>query len=207
MGLPSGTLWAPVNVDATSPNGFAETPYKKDNSFFSWGNIDPHNPTGASSFYPWSWGTSNSSEPYVSSPGAAIAYPGTADLQHDAARAICGEPWQLPSHEDFVELIENVDFIDANGQVRTAENKIITMNGVTGIRLRSKINGAILFLPTTGRGHQSGWSDKPIGYYMSKTLSSSSDSFCLRFTSAGVESDATMYRVYGLQVRPVSKVV
>jgi hypothetical protein len=59
MGLPSGTLWASRNIDVTQPDGFAASPFQCDCSFFSWGNIDGHNPTSNSSFSPYNWGGVN----------------------------------------------------------------------------------------------------------------------------------------------------
>ena len=56
MGLPSGLLWADRNIDATQPDGFCESPYQYEGSFFSWGNTEPHNPTSTSAFG-YDWGT------------------------------------------------------------------------------------------------------------------------------------------------------
>ena len=67
MGLPSGLLWAKRNLDATQANGFAASEYQYECSFFSWGNTDPHNPTSNDSFAPYSFGSTNDEEPYVSS--------------------------------------------------------------------------------------------------------------------------------------------
>ena len=149
MGLPSGLLWARRNLDATQANGFAASEYQYECSFFSWGNIDPHNPTSNSSFAPYSFGSSNDEEPYVSSEGAKIEYPGVAGPSHDAARAIAGAPWHMPLTEDFAELFNSnyTKFIDADGEDIASDvtDKRITMNSIMGIRLKSKINGNILF--------------------------------------------------------------
>ena len=50
MGLPSGVKWASRDIDLTKPGGFCETPFTYEKSFFSWGNIDGHNPSSVSAF-------------------------------------------------------------------------------------------------------------------------------------------------------------
>ena len=62
MGLPSGTKWASRDIDLTKPGGFCETPFTYEKSFFSWGNIDGHNPISTSAF-DYNWGGANAQEP------------------------------------------------------------------------------------------------------------------------------------------------
>lgn len=203
MGLPSRTQWSPVNIDAENENGFASSIYQTSFSFFSWGNIDAHNPKGSSTFSPWNWGSSNNGEPYVSSPGAAIIYPNTIPVEMDAARMICGYPWRTPLAENFAELLENSDFINENGVIIQGENKIITMNNVRGIRVRSKINGGILFFPVTGRGSGGSWDLKTTGNYMTRVLSSESSGQTLVFDTTRVSPNGGLQRYIGLAIRPV----
>ena len=91
MGLPSGLLWATRNIDATQKNGFAKSALQYECSFFSWGNIDAHNPTGVATFAPWNWGSGTNTEPYQSSPGSEIIFPNNIERKNDAAYNICGE--------------------------------------------------------------------------------------------------------------------
>lgn len=181
------------------------SPYQQECSFFSWGNTDGHNPTGAESFLPWTFGSDISTEPYVSSPGAQISYPGSIGIENDAARACCGYPWQVPTPDDFNELLENTDFIDANGIVIEGTSKSITMNGVRGIRLRSKINGRIIFISCSGRGNGNVWRNKTSGYYWSTDLSSRANGAMLLIgsTSVGMSDNG---RQYGFSIRPVTKI-
>lgn len=174
MGLPSGLLWAKKNIDATKANGFAVSEYQYECSFFSWGNVEPHNPTSTSSFSPYSFGSSNDQEPYVSSAGAKIGYPGSAGPSHDAARTILGGPWREPATEDFGELFNSnyTKYIDANGNDIAADvtDKRTTMNGITGLRLKSKVNGNIIFFPCSGDGSGSSWYGRGSnGYYWSRS--------------------------------------
>ena len=208
MGLPSGLLWARRNIDATQANGFAASEYQYECSFFSWGNTDPHNPTSNSSFAPYSFGSANDQEPYVSSEGAKIGYPGVAGPSHDAARAIAGAPWRMPLTEDFAELFNSsyTKFIDADGNDIASDvtNKLITMNSIVGIRLKSKINGNTLFFPCSGYGYGSSWYNRgSYGLYWSRSLYSAASGRGLYFGSGGVYPQGNDYRFYGFAVRPV----
>jgi len=208
MGLPSGLLWARRNLDATQANGFAASEYQYECSFFSWGNIDPHNPTSNSSFAPYSFGSANDQEPYVSSEGAKIEYPGVAGPSHDAARAIAGAPWHMPLTEDFAELFNSnyTKYIDADGEDIASDvtNKLITMNSIVGIRLKSKINGNIIFFPCSGYGNGSSWDNRgSYGYYWSRSLHSAANGRSLYFYSGGVHPQGYRNRFRGYAVRPV----
>lgn len=209
MGLPSGVLWAPCNIDVSQPNGFAKSPYQYDFSYFSWGNVDGHNPTGPSSFSPWSWGASNANPPYVDSPGSLIVYPDSVDLAHDAARIVCGSPWRLPTGDDFSELFDNCDYIDANGEVIDVQSQsvIITINDVLGIRLRSRINGAVLFLNVTGLGFNTQLTNRLVyGNYWSSDLATEANGLRLQFSASGANVAGAIQRFYGLAIRPVMTV-
>ena len=208
MGLPSGLLWARRNLDATQANGFAASEYQYECSLFSWGNTDPHNPTSNSSFAPYSFGSANDQEPYVSSEGAKIEYPGTAGPSHDAARAIAGAPWRMPLTEDFAELFNSsyTKFIDADGNDIASDvtNKLITMNSIVGIRLKSKINGNTLFFPCSGYGYGSSWDNRgSSGNYCSRSLYSAALGRVLVFYSGGVGPQYYGSRFFGFAVRPV----
>lgn len=206
MGLPSGLLWAKKNIDATQANGFAASEYQYECSFFSWGNVDPHNPADASSFS-YNWGTANDG-PYASTPGAKIGYPGNAGPSYDAARAILGGPWREPSTEDFAELFNSnyTKFIDADGEDIASDvtDKRITMNSILGIRLKSKVNGNTLFFPCSGYGYGTSWNDRgSSGNYWSRSLYSAVGGRGLYFYSGGVYPQGYNFRFDGFAVRPV----
>ena len=207
MGLPSGRLWAVANIDVTTQSGFAEvdgkpSPYKYECTFFSWGNTDGHNPSSTSAF-DYNWGSSNDG-PYASTPGAALT--ANAGLSYDAARAILGSPWCDPSTEDFAELFANITYIDANGDAIAAEttNKLVTMNGITGIRIKSNINNNILFFPCSGYGGGQSWNYRgSLGYYWSRSLDSQTNGRFLYFYSGGVHPQDIGNRFFGFARRAV----
>lgn len=217
MGLPSGVLWAKKNIDITQQDGFAASEFQYECSFCSWGNTDMYNPNAQNSFAGvHDWGSVNANEPYYegqpygSTPGAAL----TANFgpSFDAARRHLGAPWRMPSTEEFKELFDNCDFIDADGNVVTASTSVagtaadkrITMNGIVGLRLRSKINGNIIFFPASGYGSGTTWSSRgAYGSYWSSSWYSARLARNLLFNSGGVSPQITYYRYYGFAVRPV----
>lgn len=205
MGLPSGRLWAIANLDATTQSGFAEvdgkpSPFKYECTFFSWGNNVGHNPISESAF-DYDWGSSNSG-PYASTPGATLT--ANAGLSFDAARAILGAPWRDPSTEDFAELFNNIDYVDANGDVISGTNKLATVNSIVGIRLKSKNNGNILFFPCSGYGGGQSWYDRGSrGLFWSRSLYSQTNGRHLGFGSGGVNPQNYSYRFLGFARRAV----
>ena len=217
MGLPSGVLWAKKNIDITQQNGFAASEFQYECSFCSWGNTDMYNPNAQNSFAGvYNWGGVNENDPYYegqpygSTPGAAL----TANFgpSFDAARRHLGAPWRMPSTEEFKELFDNCDFIDADGNLvtestsvaGTAADKRITMNGIVGLRLRSKINGNVIFFPASGYGGGTTWGNRGSnGYYWSSSWYSARDARNLSFSSGGVGPQTTSNRYYGRAVRPV----
>lgn len=212
MGLPSGVMWSPVNIDIEQPGGFAKSPFQYDCAFFSWGNVDGHNPTGPASFSPWNWGGVNEQEPwydgqvYGDTPGSTLNGDIPVGVEYDAARANLGAPWRIPTSGDFVELLENCIYIDADGTEIEASivDKRISINGIVGIRLRSKINGNVIFFPASGSGFGTSWGNRGVnGYYWSSSWFSARGARYLGFSSGGVDPLYTSARSDGFAVRPV----
>lgn len=220
MGLPSGVLWAKASIDLTTASKFQEvdgavSPFKYECSFFSWGNTDGHNPSSTSAFS-YDWGGVNEQEPYYDgqvygdTPGNTLT--GNIPPSMDAARVNLGAPWRMPSSADFAELFANIDYIDADGNVVTAETSIaktaadkrVTVNGINGLYLRSKINGNRLFFPASGNGYGLSWSSRGgNGYFWSSTFGSARDARDLIFGSGGVDPAYAGNRFSGFPVRPV----
>ena len=205
LGLPSGLKWATRNLDITQANGFASSPYQYECSFFSWGNTECHNPNSTSSFQ-YDWGSSNDTEPYASSSGAALT--GNVSLGYDAAHINLGGPWRLPTTEEIAELFNtsNTKFVDANGNniASSTTNKIITMNGIQGIRLKSLANCKTIFFACTGFGNGTNWYYRSTyGLYWTSSLYSSSNASRLSFISGGVDPHSSGPRYFGFPVRAV----
>ena len=202
LALPSGLKWARRNIDITQANGFAASEFQYECSFFSWGNTEGHNPTSTSAFG-YDWGSGNDG-PYASTPGAAIT--GQLAPSQDAARANAGAPWRQPLTSEFQELFDNCEFIDANGTAisTSTTNKLVTVNSITGIYLKSKNNSKRIFFPCSGYGDGASWHYRGSrGLYWSASLLSASYGRILNFHSGGVFPQHDYYRFFGFAVRPV----
>lgn len=193
------------------------SPYTYKCSFCSWGNTDMYNPNDQNTFVGvYDWGGVNLQEPYYEgrpygfTPGNIL----TADigLTYDAARQHLGAPWRMPSSDEFRELVESCDFIDTDGNIvtaatsvsGTANDKRIMMNGVVGLRLRSRFNGNVIFFSATGDGVGNNWAGRgdSCGIWSTSWLSAR-NAQCLLFVSSGVYPQNTYGRYNGFAVRPV----
>ena len=211
MGLPSGVKWASRDIDLTKPGGFCETPFTYEKSFFSWGNIDGHNPSSVSAF-DYDWGGVNAQEPwyegqpYGSTPGNTLTGNIAVGEDFDAARANLGAPWRMPTTGEYAELFANIRYINADGTPIDASqtNKLVTVNGIVGLYLESKINGARLFFSCSGNGRGRSWSFRgSLGLYWSSTWNSARYARYLLFDSGGVSPQYNGSRCNGFAVRPV----
>lgn len=212
MGLPSGLLWATRNIDVTKRNGFAESPFQYECSYFSWGNIDGHNPTGLNTFNPYNWGSQNyqspfwEGQPYNETTGRTLMDNIPASAKYDAAKANCGNEWRMPTNSDWNELIDNCIFVDANGnQIPNSQaDKRIIINGVVGVLFKSTINGALLFLPATGAGQYTQLLNLGIsGDYYTSNFSSEAYCYEIWFNANGFNAPTTSRRFWGYAIRPV----
>ena len=209
MGLPSGNRWAVSNLDVNSPYYFQESPFQYECSFFSWGNVTPHNPVNETEF-DYDFGGINSAppyyegQPYGETPGSLLT--GDIPLTHDAARKTLGNPWFIPATNDFRELLNNCIYINENGtEVDTTKaDKRVIVNGILGIYIESKVNGARLFFSCSGYGNGRSWINRgTIGYYWSSTFLSDRYAQSLRFLSGGVNPQNNFNRYVGFALRPI----
>lgn len=212
MGLASGVKWAARDLDLTKPGGFCDIPFTYNKSFFSWGNIDGHNPVGNSFAGVYNWGSVNAAEPwydgqvYGNTKGNTLAGNIPVGEEYDAARANLGEPWRMPTSAEFAELIAGSIYIDADGnEVDTSKaDKRVTVNGVLGLYLQSNTNGNRLFFACSGYGNGSSWNYRgSYGSYWSASFFSARYARSLYFNSGGVFPQSNYGRYYGFAVRPV----
>lgn len=210
MGLPSGTLWAVSNLDILSPGKFQPTPYQYECSFVSWGNIDAHNPISETEF-DFDFGDINAQAPwyegqvYGSTLGAALTTNIPPSL--DVARRELGGPWRMPTKEEFAELIANITYMQADGVSpipSSTNNKIVSVENVKGILLKSNNNGNMLFFACSGFGTGTQWRYRGAnGYYWSASCDSERNAFNMLFDSSGVNPQYNIHRYRGRAVRPV----
>lgn len=210
MGLPSGNRWANSNLDSTGPYFFQESPFQYEGSFFSWGNVTPHNPVSGTEFdydfgginpgTPWFDG-----QPYGETPGSLLT--GDIPLTMDAARKMLGRPWRIPTSYDFQELFNNTNFVQADGTTvidASETNKLVTINGVVGIYLKSKNNGNLLFFACSGVGRGSSWFDRSsYGLYWTSSYDSDVNAMDLVFYSGDIIPHNHDGRYCGLPIKPI----
>ena len=187
LGLPSGTLWATCNVGANSPEEYG--------NYFAWGETEPKSD--------YSWSTYK----YFKSPEEIITKYCTSNDEgivdnktelepsDDAAAVNWGSNWQIPSLEQFFELI--------NSSCTTTT--WTTTNGVKGWKITSKSNGNSIFLPAAGYRDDTSLNDAGrYGDYWSRSLNTSNNygAYDLGFYSRNIfTGNHNRYR--GYSVRPV----
>lgn len=165
MGLPSGTLWATCNVGAGVPTD--------NGSYFAWGETEPRPKPYLWSSYKWMQeGTSSETNinkyQIKDNNISGIWYQGTTfvgddknilDPQDDAATVNMGFNWQMPTVDQYLELLSN-------------DNCIVEEVG-NGIRVTSKYTQATLFFPAAGFYEKD---TTPGVYYWTREHSNNSDS-------------------------------
>lgn len=182
LGLPSGTLWATMNVGASSPEEYGD--------LFAWGETEPKSMYDWTNYFDYDADdASNRHKKYNNNGGLTELLP-----EDDAASVNWGEGWQTPSMEQFEELID-----PSNTTTVWMEQK-----GVYGRMITGK-NSQYIFLPAAGfrwgTSHNGAGSD---GYYWSRSLNASGNGLAdgLYFGSLSISS---LYsgRGMGFSVRPV----
>ncbi len=154
LGLPSGTLWANMNVGATSPEDYGD--------YFAWGETTPKSEYNWST-YKWCNGSDDTLTKYCTK--SDYGYNGftdtktVLDAEDDAARANWGGEWRMPTKADFQELIDNTTSVWR------------TQNGVYGRKFTSKKNNNSIFLPAAGNRWNGMLKNAgSYGYYWSSSL-------------------------------------
>ena len=180
--------WASFNLGAKTPEGSGD--------YFSWGETAPK------SSYTWStyaYGQSKNgpfSEYVVDAASGTSDYKTILDLEDDAAHAIWGDAWRMPSKEEVQELRNNCTWTWT------------TLGGVNGYKITSKksgYTGNFIFLPAAGMMSGSKVQNAGTeGDYWSSSLytTESCSSWSPYFTSSDF-STGDCYRYFGLPVRAV----
>ena len=127
LGLPSGLLWSTVNLGGNKETDFG--------LYFSYGNVDGHE-VGSYSF---------TSENYSQTSGYNLLGDIPTNSTYDAAVAMLGDGWRIPTMADFGELIRNCTkewTSDYQG------------SGIAGAVFTSNLNGNKIFF--AGSGYSNG---------------------------------------------------
>lgn len=184
LGLPSGTLWATMNIGATAPEEYGD--------YFAWGEIEPKESYNWIT-YKWCNGSWNSMIKYgVMSSFGVVDNKTVLDPEDDAATMNWGSEWCMPTKEQQDELRNN------------CTREWTTINGVKGCLLTSNINEATLFLPAAGYIWNSTVSSGgSSGFYWSRNLKTTGGGSHSLFFSSNSMSITDYSRGYGQSVRAV----
>ena len=185
LGLPSGTLWATMNIGASAPEEYGD--------YFAWGETEPKQVFDWSN-YKWCNGTADTFTKYCDN-----AYYGSVDNkmelepEDDAAYMNWGSEWRMPNLNQIGELCNNCSIQwtmrnDVNGWLFTGPNE------------------NTLFLPATGyRWNSSLITGGSRGYFWSISLLSviPDSALAMVLFSDGVNMNNSNYRSIGMTVRAV----
>lgn len=102
LGLPSGTLWANMNVGSQT----REETSVKCGSYFSWGETTPKGTYGKGNYKFYNNFSQKLTKYCVNSNEGNVDNKKELDPEDDAATVNWGKPWRTPSHDQFRELVE-----------------------------------------------------------------------------------------------------
>lgn len=170
-------LWSPMNIGASEPEDFG--------SYFAWAEV------ATKSEYVWS------TYRHGSGPEKMTKYTGrdgNLQITDDAAAAIWGGTWRLPTSIEFNELVQKCKWEWETHRL-----------GVSGYKVTGP-NGNSIFLPAGGRRDEYGQDKEGEGgYYWSGSLYFTQVSYAwrLHFTKEKVYSNYAFFRYQGHNLRPV----
>ena len=188
LGLPSGILWASCNVGATSPEEYG--------GYYAWGETEEKTNYSWST-YKWCNGDKDSMTKYCTdSQYGTVDNKTTLDPEDDVAHVKWGGSWRMPTKAEQDELRTECDW------------ERISINGVDGFKVKSRVNENFIFLPAAGNRNGSDVSAQGEGgTYWSATIQAkdSNNSYYLYFLVDGYGWYRSGGRDGGLTVRPVTE--
>ena len=164
-------LWASCNLGATRPQDYGD--------LYAWGE------TATKTDY------SESAYLYYQNDSYQSIGRDISGTQYDAAKAIWGDAWRMPSRIDIKELTTRCTW--------TAT----TLDSTPGYLVQGP-SGQCIFLPSTG--YSDGTSVKErgtMGYYWSSTINNDMPSSAYNINFNGYAGDWYASRAYGFAIRPV----
>ena len=179
LGLPSGLLWATINIGASSPSDAGD--------YFAWGEKEMKDNYGWET-YKLCNGTYSSIFKYTQNDGKTVL-----DPQEDVETSRLGKGWRIPTKDEMEELVNECKW--------TWER----LNGQLGWKVTGK-NGKSIFLPAAGAysSYRIAGVNELGRYWTSTRDNSNYSAFNLRFKD-GRESIVVVddTRFYGRPVRAV----
>ena len=188
LGLPSGTLWATMNVGASKPSDAG--------LYFQWGDTVGYTADQVGKDKQFTWndykfsidGSSNDFSKYTTN-GA------TLELEDDAAHVNMGGSWHMPTLEQISELLSNTT------------NTWTTQDGVNGRLFTSKKDGSkSIFIPAAGGAWDGSLNNSGGNGNVWSSVLSTDDVYGgqrLLFNSGSANLKGYGYRYIGVSVRGV----
>ena len=178
--LGTSVKWASFNLGATKPEEFGH--------YYAWGETEPNKTSYSWTSYKWSDGSKSNLNKYTIYDNKTAL-----DVEDDAAHALLGEKWRMPTKEELQELSLSCSWTKK------------TVNGVAGYEGKSNYTGNTIFLPMCGVFRES--EIKEIGqtgiYWSSdqaNTKWKAESLYMMTNTSPQMGEDE---RAYGYSIRPV----
>lgn len=188
LGLPSGIMWANMNIGATSPEDYGW--------YLAWGETTPQESNRYDwESYKWCNGSNTTLTKYcLDSSNGTVDNKTVLDPDDDAAHVSLGSDWRMPTRDEIDELCTYCYWTWT------------TLNGVNGCKVESMTNGNSIFLPAAGfRGSGDISSVGTTGFYWSSSLRQyvGLSAYYFYFRSDNWYWNTTANRNYGLSVRAV----
>lgn len=158
LGLPSGTKWANMNVGAEKPEDVG--------LYFAWGettgygsDVSDGRNFGYES-YKWCNGTNATITKYcLTEANGTVDNKSVLEPEDDAANVSWGSQWYMPTVTEIEELVSYT------------VPEWTTLNGVSGRKFTSTINGNSIFLPASGLRYETDiYTQSTVGNYWSSML-------------------------------------
>lgn len=192
LNLPSGTKWANMNIGATSETDYGD--------YFAWGAVEPFYNTLSPIAWKSGYTTGYVSESAPFWNGSAWTKYTTSDsyleAADDAVVANWGAPWQMPTYEEYVELLTGTD------QVWVAN---YNDTGVSGMKFINKQDATkFIFLPTGGQIDGTDFANKgEYGYYWLSSIHPSDINLAYCFYIHNTVSATSGSRYKGQTIRAI----
>lgn len=175
----SGIRWATHNAGAFRPEG--------NGLYVGWGDNTTHHSYNWSSYcYNMTGGISMSK--YNDADKLSVL-----EKADDFANIYYKGDWCTPTEQEWLELFSN------------SEIRYCVLNGIPGIRLKSRINGNSIFLPSSGcKDTELKIGDHEYGFYWTSTLDERdyTNAKCMDFTN-GSYGIGSVARYSGMLIRPI----
>lgn len=205
LGLPSGILWATMNVGATAPQEYGQ--------FFAWGETTGYSSADTSDGRSFDWASYTKFGTYDSSASPDYGFtkynktsgPTTLESSDDAATANWGSAWRMPTYAEWDELLTAYPKSTTSGSKRRAWLANYNSTGVAGLAFYDASDNILLFLPAAGFRYDTNLDYQGTsGHYWSSSLTESYASYArYLYFGSGNSFMNDNYRYRGRSVRAV----